>query len=90
MNRGSKESNLRHKLEEAFNPSQLIILNESYKHQGHQGFSAESHFHVTIEADVFKGKPTLACHKLIFSVLKAELDQQNPDSIHALSITVIK
>ena len=90
VNRGPKEAILHDKLEESFNPSQLIILNESYKHKGHQGFGAESHFHVTIEAEVFKGKSTLACHRLIFDVLRVELDQNNPGSIHALSLTIIK
>lgn len=90
INPGPKEIGLRQKLENAFRPYQLAIQNESHKHKGHQGYGIESHFHVTIGCDAFRDKSTLICHRLIFDILKEEMRQDNPESIHALSLTIVK
>ena len=78
---------IRKKLEAAFNPSKLEIIDESYQHAGHAGVreGGESHFMVTIISDNFTGLSRVARHKLIYAVLEDELKTQ----VHALNIAAI-
>ncbi|MDQ6967087.1 MAG: BolA family protein [Mariprofundaceae bacterium] len=73
-------------LTQAFSPSSLQVEDESWKHAGHAGVkeSGGGHFVVHISAEVFSGKPRIACHRMINQALK---DQFGP-MIHALSIHV--
>lgn len=80
---------IKEKLERAFNPSQLEVIDESHKHAHHRGAhehaadggSAESHFHVVIVASAFEGMSRLAKHRAVLDVLEAEIAQ-----IHAFSL----
>ena len=87
---GPTEIIIQQKLQAALSPFQLDIVNESHKHRGHGGYAVESHFHVTIGSEAFQGKSTLICHRMIFEVLKAEMVQDHPGSIHALSLQIIR
>ena len=85
---------IKEKLEEAFNPSQLEVIDESHKHAHHRGAhehaaqmqemgrsSAESHFHVIIVSGAFEGLSRLAKHRAVLEVLESEVKQ-----IHAFSL----
>lgn len=80
---------IKEKLENAFNPSQLEVIDESHKHAHHRGAhehaadggSAESHFHVVIVSDAFKDISRLAKHRAVLEVLDVEIAQ-----IHAFSL----
>src|SRR5438477_2156348 len=87
---GPKELSVRQKIQSALFPFRLDIINESHKHRGHQGYADESHFHITIGSEAFEGKTTLACHRMIFDTLKDEMVQDQPGSIHALSLKIIR
>jgi len=77
-------SAIKEKLQNAFNPSQLDVLDESSKHAHHRGAhehaaeggSAESHFHVVIVSDAFKDMSRLAKHRAVLDVLKLDLDRE--------------
>lgn len=65
-------------------PKRLILNDDSAQHAGHagaKGLKGESHFSLKIVADCFEGLSLVQRHKLIYTVLTAEMQQ-----IHALSI----
>lgn len=72
------------KLNSAFSPQSLNIVNESYLHAGHGDhvLSGESHFRVHIVSDAFKGKSRIERHRMINSLLATEL----AGGVHALAI----
>lgn len=69
----------------AFSPRELLVDNQSEQHRGHAGYTdGESHFHVTIDADVFAGLSRVAQQRMVMK----ELHDLMPAPIHALGITV--
>lgn len=68
------------KLKHALQPSVLDVLNESHRHNVPPG--SESHFKVTVVSDAFSGKPLVARHRVINSILQDELEH----SVHALAL----
>ena len=75
----SIQSIIEQKLEDAFSPEFLEVVNESYMHNVPDG--SESHFKVTVVSNEFEGKMLLARHRLVNKTLEEELK-----SIHALAI----
>jgi stress-induced morphogen len=67
------------------NPTMLKIVDESYKHAGHQQMigkeCVESHFKITCKSKQFDGLTPLQRHRLVYSLLETEMK-----SIHALSL----
>eukprot|EP01032_Pedospumella_encystans_P018626 gene18626-21196_t len=55
------------KLESAFNPSFMEIINESYKHNVPKG--AESHFKVVVVSPEFEGKSLIQRHRAVNQTL---------------------
>jgi BolA protein len=72
------------KLNAAFSPESLKVLDESHLHAGHSGSreGGQTHYRVYIVSDAFKGKSRLDRHRLVNDALKAEL----AGSVHALAI----
>jgi BolA protein len=72
------------KLTEAFMPESLTVVDESDQHQGHAGHrpGGQTHFRVYIVAAAFQGKTRIDRHRMINSVLSAELAA----GVHALAI----
>ncbi len=79
------EQTIRHKLETAFTPSELEIVNESHMHAGHAGSpgTGHSHFRVRIVAEAFRGKNRVGCHRQVNDVLADVLK----NDVHALALT---
>ena len=67
------------KLEQAFAPEFLEVLNESDMHNVPRG--SESHFKVTLVSDEFEDLMLIKRHRLVNKVLEDELQQ-----IHALAL----
>lgn len=69
----------------ALAPVSLELLDESAKHQGHAGWrpGGNTHWRLTIVAEAFRGKPTLARHRMVYQALGELMDHP----IHALAIT---
>ncbi len=80
-----KTETMRAKLEAAFAPSLLDLVDESEKHRGHAGYQGggESHFRLTIISTKFEGQSRLQRQREINEVLREELS----GPIHALSVT---
>ena len=77
---------IKQKLNEAFKPQLLEIIDNSAGHAGHAGArSGGGHYHVTIVADAFEGKSLVQRHQLIYKALGDMMKQQ----IHALGINAL-
>lgn len=75
---------IKDKLEAAFAPARLDVINQSHLHAGHAGSpgTGDSHFLVVIESAAFVGMTRVAMQRAVMSTLKAELD----GPVHALAI----
>jgi BolA family transcriptional regulator, general stress-responsive regulator len=80
----SVEARIRQRLA-ALEPAALELLDESARHRGHAGWrpGGNTHWRLKIVAEAFRGKPTVARHRLIYQALGEMMD----DPIHALAIT---
>ncbi|MGA8004841.1 MAG: BolA family protein [Burkholderiales bacterium] len=69
----------------ALEPISLELLDESAKHLGHAGWKpgGNTHWRLNIVAEAFRGKPTLARHRMVYQALGELMD----DPIHALAIS---
>ncbi len=74
------------KLQQAFAPSRLEVIDESHQHHGHAGAhpSGESHFRVRIASSAFEGKSRVAQHRMIHDLLAQELKSR----VHALALEI--
>lgn len=83
----SLQARIREKLEQAFQPEHLEIVNESHLHAGHASSpgTGESHFRVTIVSAAFAGQNRIARHRLVNVTLAAELRE----GVHALAIKAL-
>lgn len=71
------------RLETAFAPSRLEVVNESHRHAGHAGDdgSGESHFAVVIRSEVLAPMGRVARHRAVHRALGDIVGR-----IHALSV----
>lgn len=80
------EEEIRQKLEAAFQPRALTVVDESEKHRGHAGWreGGETHFRVSIAAQAFEDMSRLARHRAVHEALGPELIGR----IHALALEI--
>ncbi|QCO56950.1 BolA family transcriptional regulator (plasmid) [Pseudorhodobacter turbinis] len=74
------------KLNEAFSPDQLEVVNDSASHAGHSGDdgTGETHFNVSIRAPGFSAMGRVQRHRAVHAALGAELIGR----IHALALDI--
>lgn len=78
-----RAAQIRDRLEHAFAPDSLEIIDESHLHVGHPGArDGRGHFRVRIVSDAFEGLPRLARHRGVYAAL-GELMETD---IHALAV----
>ncbi len=72
------------KLDLAFAPLKLDVIDESHQHAGHSGArpDGESHFRVHIVSEAFRGKTRIDQHRMVNAALAEELRER----VHALAI----
>ena len=77
---------MRKKLQKAFAPQILEIVDDSERHRGHAGYQegGQSHFNITINSAVFTPMNRLERHRAVHSALGKELVSR----IHALSLQI--
>lgn len=77
---------IRNRLESAFAPRELEVVDDSESHRGHAGWreGGETHFLVTIRSDSFAGMSRIARHRAVHAALGRNLVGR----IHALALTV--
>ena len=76
-------SAIRERLNAAFHPTALDIIDDSHRHAGHASAGGGGHFTVQIAAEAFRDKKLLERHRMVYAALD-DLMQQN--EVHALSI----
>ena len=82
----TRTEKIRSRLQAAFAPRHLDVVDDSQSHVGHAGYQegGESHFNVTIESEAFKGLNRLERHRAVHAALGPELMSE----IHALALTL--
>jgi BolA protein len=74
------ESIIIKKLEQAFSPDHLQVINESASHNVPEG--SESHFKVVLVSQNFESQSAVKRHQSVYAVLAAELQS----GVHALAL----
>ncbi len=83
MNPEQRVTEIERRLQAAFSPTSLQVIDESHKHIGHEGAKdGRGHFKVVIAAPAFAGMSPIARHRAVYDAM-GELMQTD---IHALSI----
>jgi BolA protein len=74
------------RLQAAFAPRALTVVDESDHHRGHSGWrdGGETHFRVTIRADAFATMPRVQRHRAVHAALGHDLIAR----IHALALDI--
>ena len=80
----SVRSQIEKKLQAAFQPEMLRVLDESHLHAGHAGArpEGETHFRVTLVSPAFAGRSRVERHRMVNSALADEL----AGPVHALAV----
>lgn len=75
---------IRSRLDHAFQPRELQVVDDSERHRGHAGYQegGESHFNVMMRAAAFEGQSRIARHRAVHDALGKDLVGR----IHALSL----
>jgi BolA family transcriptional regulator, general stress-responsive regulator len=78
---------IRQKLTNRLSPTRIEISDDSHRHAGHAGArpEGETHFSVTIVAEVFAGLSRVARQRLVYETLAEELATR----VHALSLKAL-
>ena len=81
------EERITKKLQQAFAPEILEVVNDSHHHAGHTSSpgTGESHFTIKVVSQSFAGKTRLERHRMVNEVLAHELRGK----VHALAITAL-
>ena len=80
----SVKERIEKKLQVAFEPEDLSVVDESHLHVGHVGArpEGETHFRVTLVSTVFAGKGRVERHRMVNAALSEEL----AGPVHALAV----
>lgn len=74
---------IRKELEQSFQPTELLIKDQSQLHAGHEGAKdGKGHFEVTIVSQAFDGVNRLQRHRMVYDALSKLIETD----IHALRI----
>jgi BolA family transcriptional regulator, general stress-responsive regulator len=76
------------RLKELLAPTQLEVIDESWKHEGHAGADGSgfgTHFRVRIASPMFTGRSRVACHRLVYDALQDFVER----GLHALAIETV-
>ena len=79
----SRQAQIRTELEKSFQPTELLIKDQSHLHAGHEGAKdGKGHFDVTIVSEAFAGENRVSRHRMVYDALGKLLETD----IHALRI----
>ncbi len=78
-----RSDRIRKELQERFEPTELLIKDQSHLHAGHEGAKdGRGHFDVTIVSSAFEGQNRIQRHRMVYDALTQLL----LTDIHALRI----
>jgi BolA family transcriptional regulator, general stress-responsive regulator len=74
------------RLKAAFQPSKLVVIDESHRHAGHVAHEEGGrHMAIEIAAPVFDGMQRITAHRMIYALF----DDLMPHVLHALKIKIV-
>jgi BolA protein len=78
---------IRTKLTAALTPSELVVEDESARHQGHAGArpEGETHFRVRVVSSAFEGASRIDRQRRVYAILADELRER----VHALALVTL-
>jgi BolA protein len=77
---------IRAELQSAFNPTELLVKDQSQLHVGHEGAKdGKGHFDVTIVSTAFDGQNRIQRHRMVYDALTRLIHTD----IHALRIKAL-
>jgi BolA family transcriptional regulator, general stress-responsive regulator len=77
---------IRSRLEAAFNPDELDVVDDSHRHAGHAGArDGRGHFQVRILSRRFAGMRTIERHRMVYAALGPMMQTD----IHALGLVAL-
>ena len=67
------------KIKSQLNPEKILVIDNTYLHKKHKSFQ-EGRFHLKLilESSKLKGMPKIESNRIIFSILKEELESKIP------------
>ena len=75
------------RLQQAFSPTHLEVIDESDQHIGHAGYQGGArHFAIIIQADSLTNLSSVEAHRKIYALFTDMM----PDEIHALKIKILR
>lgn len=81
----NRASIIHSRLQQAFSPTDLEVIDESDQHIGHAGHQGGGrHFAIVITAECFNNLTRIEAHKQIYALLTDLM----PDQVHALRIKI--
>lgn len=73
-------------LNDAFEPTELLVKDQSHLHAGHAGAKeGKGHFDVKIVSEKFAGQTRITRHRMVYDALGSLIDSD----IHALRINAV-
>ena len=84
---GAVTEAIRHKLDAAFSPTLLDVVDDSDRHSGHSGAreGGESHFNITLQSAAFTGVGRVQRQRMVYGALAEE----RAGPVHALSLKAL-
>jgi BolA protein len=80
----SRETQIRERLQQSLDPSELLIKDQSQLHIGHEGArDGKGHFDITIVSPAFSGVSRVTRHRMVYDALRDLLESD----IHAIRIS---
>lgn len=73
---------IKQRIQQALNPSQIQIQDDSHHHRNHPGAMGGGHYHATITSSAFEGKKPLERHRMVYQALEGLIGKE----IHAIQI----
>jgi BolA protein len=83
----SMAETIQRKLSAAFAPSELTVVDDSARHEGHAGYrpGGETHFSVRLVSPAFEGLSRVERQRRVYAALTEEMKTQ----IHALALVTL-
>ena len=82
MNDTPLMTEIRAALNRELTPTSIEIFDDSARHAGHAGAREGGHFKVSVVSSVFRGRPQLERHRLVYAAVAPLMSR----GIHALNI----
>ena len=76
---------IQERIEKAFKPQQLRMVDDSHLHEGHRYNTGKAYFTLHIQSDCLNALPRVKAHQSIYALL----DDLMQNEIHALSIKLM-